>query len=143
MDQEEKRDWGWRKGSISHEAKCRWDRKGISHVVSRLPFTLIISYDRCRLIKIGRKWKVERTNEGTLFFPYMRTENRKSLEKWYENMSRSKWENREWNWRAYNCGENLKVFMYFLNNTRSTSKKSETSVTGSYKHKGIKISVKW
>lgn len=92
MNQEEKRDWGWRKGSISHEAKCRWDRKGISHVVSRLPFTLIISYDRCRLIKIGRKWKVERTNEGTLFFPYMRTENRKSLEKWYENMSRSKWE---------------------------------------------------
>lgn len=143
MDQE---DWGWRKGSISHEAKCCRDRKEISYVVSRLPFTLIISFGRYRSIKIGRKWKVERTNESTLFFLYMRMK----IEKVWENDMKiwagvnERWQGTfKWNWRAYNCGENLQVFMYFLNNTGSMSKKSETSVTGRYKHKGIKISVKW
>lgn len=56
------------------------DMKRISHVVSGPLCTMRISFGRCKLIKIGRKWEVERKIEGTLF-SYMMTEKQKRFGK--------------------------------------------------------------
>lgn len=94
IDQEEERDWRWKMGGGTvHEGDIE-ERK------PHCEWIIIYPDNQFWQMQINKDWEkceVEKNIKSTLFFFFLiwGMKNRKGLERWYENMGRSKRDDRE------------------------------------------------